>query len=86
MEVRTISTLYSNISPIIDRIIGRIVPTIKSFARTNKNVLHIAGECVAYPLTCSNEFAPVCGCDGRYYGNSCYAATDGSSVRKQGQC
>jgi hypothetical protein len=32
------------------------------------------GACAHVPETCSDELAPVCGCDGRSYPNACEAA------------
>lgn len=44
------------------------------------------GVCTAIPDVCTQELAPVCGCDDHTYGNSCGAAAAGVNVRHEGAC
>ena len=44
------------------------------------------GTCVRKPMTCTKEWAPVCGCDARNYSNDCVAHSHGASIRHRGLC
>jgi hypothetical protein len=44
------------------------------------------GVCKPVPELCTQEFAPVCGCDGQTYGNACSAHAAGVSVDFEGPC
>lgn len=44
------------------------------------------GTCKAIPTGCTKELNPVCGCDGKDYGNPCMAEMAGVSVAKMGTC
>lgn len=45
-----------------------------------------AGVCETTPRACTREYNPVCGCNGRTYGNACNAHSEGISIARTGEC
>jgi hypothetical protein len=44
------------------------------------------GFCAPRPTTCTDAFAPVCGCDGLTYYNDCLRTATGTSLASPGEC
>lgn len=44
------------------------------------------GTCTPIRQICTKEYRPVCGCDGKTYGNGCSAEAKGISIKSLGEC
>jgi hypothetical protein len=46
----------------------------------------MTGTCTKEPRYCYHLYRPVCGCDGKTYGNDCERERAGVSMRSTGKC
>jgi hypothetical protein len=45
-----------------------------------------AGQCAQAPEVCTQDYNPVCGCDGKTYGNDCVRKAAKAQLDHLGEC
>jgi len=56
------------------------------FCKSPDGMCAMAGLCTKVPPACNMMYAPVCGCDGKTYGNACSADAAQISIKGNGEC
>ena len=56
------------------------------FCHRRAGFCNAPGQCAVRPQACLDVFDPVCGCDGKTYGNACSANMAGVNVQSAGEC
>lgn len=65
---------------------GDCAPGLYCAYKPDCGTTDVGGVCSKKPTMCTKIYKPVCGCNGKNYGNACTAAAEGVSIVKDGNC